>query len=214
MEDNGVMDSISLVKRVALFGSALLLLGIVLYLAITTVGRADKTPVTFSTFPDDALISIDNRGIKSGTHHLNPGTYQINVEKEGFSNYSRVVVLEDTPRTVAVILVPQTDEAREWTAKNEAAQRKIQGEVEESVYQTGKLFAEKNPIARELPYRTFMYTIGYRMDQTDPSGNSIIIEIDAREGHKQSALYQIRQLGYDPTDFTINFREYENPFPL
>ena len=52
------------------------------------------------------------------------------------------------------------------------------------------------------------------MDHSDPSGNSIIIEIDAREGYRQAALYKIRELGYDPTDLTINFRGYENPFPL
>src|SRR5690606_12422556 len=112
------------------------------------------------------------------------------------------------------VMSPNSEAAMKLARENEDAYMEAQAAGERAAAEIGKTFNDKNPIARHLPYKTFFYSIGYRMDPTDPSGNSIIIEIDAPEGYRQSALYRIRQLGYDPTDFTINFRDYENPFPL
>lgn len=201
-------------KLIALVALAVVFLAVIIYISLFAVSRSGKTPLTLSAFPNDMTITVDGTAIKTGTTYLSPGTYLLEAKKDGYDSFSKTLVLEETKQTVAIILIPNSDEAFEYGRKNEKEYRKIQANAEVAAAEAGKLFNKLNPIARNLPYKTFFYSVGYRMDRTDPSGNSILIEIDAAEGYRQSAIYRIRQLGYDPTDFTINFRDYENPFAL
>lgn len=210
---NKTMRAISTRRIVAILFVGILLIA-VLYLSIINIDRIGKTPIALSAFPEDATILIDGNNVKTGTLYLAPGTYQLEAKKQGYDSYTKKVVLEEDKQTIAVILSPNSEEAFEYGRKNEAAYLKVQAQGEVAAAEAGKRFSELNPITKDLPYKTFFYSIGYRMDQTDPSGNSIIIEIDANEAYRQTALNRIRELGYDPTDFTINFRNYENPFPL
>jgi hypothetical protein len=73
-------------------------------------------------------------------------------------------------------------------------------------------FADENPIINDLPYENLIYSIGYRIDPSDPSHNSIILTIDAPEGTRNAAVQQIRDMGYDPTEYKIEFKDYKNPF--
>jgi len=65
-----------------------------------------------------------------------------------------------------------------------------------------------------LPYDNLVYTIGYQADPSDPTGQSVIIDIDAAEGYRNAAVDKIRELGYDPADYKITFEGYVNPFSL
>ena len=201
-------------KRILLVGLLLLSLGAIAYFATQRFNSNDKTPLHISIFPEDALITLDGEMIEPGTQRLDTGVYSLKATRDGFDDYSKTVVLEKDEQTVAILMVPNTAEARGLSEKNQAAYMKVFGEGQRAASEIGKTFNDRNPIARKLPDKTFFYSIGYRMDQSDPSGNSIIIEIDASETYREAALFRIRQLGFDPTDFTINFRNYENPFSL
>ena len=207
------MNAIPKTKAIALL-LGIILLVVIIYVSTLSVSRSGKTPVSFSVYPSDATILLEGEEIGAGTNYLDTGIYQLRVEREGFKPYEKTVVLEEDKQTVAVILTPDSQEAIAYGKENEKEYLKVQAQAEVATGEAGKTFHDANPIAKDLPYKTFFYSVGYRMDQSDPSGNSIIIEIDAPEGYRQSALYRIRQLGYDPTDFTINFRDYENPFAL
>lgn len=193
---------------------AILFIATVIYFSVISIDRNGKTALSLSAFPDDMTILIDGESVEIGTLYLVPGTYQLEATRQGYDSYKKTIVLGEEEQTMAIILSPNSEEAFEYGRKNEAAYLKVQAEGEVAAAEAGKRFSELNPITKDLPYKTFFYSVGYRMDQADPSGNSIIIEIDAGEAYRQAALYRIRELGYDPTDFTINFRGYENPFPL
>ncbi len=201
-------------KKIIAVACILLLLITGIYISTLTISRQDKTLVTISIFPEDARVTMNGEVVKPGKTYLSPGIYAVEATRDGFDNYSTVVTLEENEQTVAISLNATTEEGREYIKENQAAYTKTYGAGQQAAAEIGKIFNDRNPIAKRLPYKTFVYSIGYRMDQTDPSGNSIILTIDASEGYKQAALYRIRQLGYDPTDFTINFRNYENPFAL
>lgn len=202
-------------RRKILFALAgLILVSLAVITGFNSVSRLDKTAIHIEVFPTDADIALDEKPIKSGTLYLEKGTYEITSSKQGFEDYSKTLVVSDRDQTLGIILKPVSEEAFSYGEKNEEDYLKAQAAGERAALEAGKEFNEKNPIAKHLPYKTFFYSIGYRMDQSDPSGNSIIIEIDASDGYRQTAIYQIRQLGFDPTDFNINFRDYENPFPL
>jgi hypothetical protein len=185
-----------------------LLLG---YGIFTLSSRAGKIAVNVTLYPSDIHATLDDKELRTGTMYLESGTYTLKGSKPGFEDLTKPVTINETQKTIVVAPTAVSPEAKEWAKKN---YYKIQGLQETRAAEIGRDFNERNPIAKHLPYKTFFYSVGYRMDQSDPTGNSIILEIDASEGYRQSALYRIRQLGYDPTDFTINFRDYENPFPL
>ena len=208
------MRNIEKNKLIILAIIGILFITVVLYLSSIFVNNLGKTPLVLSAFPNDMNITINGKAVKTGTIHLAPGTYPLEAKKDGYDSFYKTLTVKETKQTVAIILTPNSEESFEYGRKNEAAYRKVLAQSEVAAAEAGKLFNERNPITKNLPYKTFFYSVGYRMDRTDPSGNSIIIEIDAAEGYRQAAIYRIRQLGYDPTDFTINFRDYENPFAL
>jgi hypothetical protein len=189
----------------------LIILGTALFI---TLDRMNKTAVSLNIFPNDAHMTINDQSVKSGTVYLKPGTYTIKASRGGFEDESKTITVEKSEQTVAMIMIPASEAAKQWVQDHQVEYNQIQGLGEKVAHEKGKEFNNRNPIAKDLPYRTFIYTIGYQADPTDPSGNSIILTIDAPEGYRQAALYRIRQLGYDPTDFNIIFRDYENPFPL
>lgn len=186
----------------------------VAYFSFTQVTRSGKNAILIDIFPTNARITIDNQKVSRGTVYLEPGTYSIKASQEGFKEYSDILVVDSSMKTYVMTLVPDSEEAEKIYEDQKDEYARVRKLSEQAVRESGEYFHKRNPIVSKLPYRSFIYTIGYRMDQSDPSGNSIIIEIDAHEGYRQAALYKIRELGYDPTDLTINFRDYENPFTL
>lgn len=210
------MNSSTHLRKYALLIVFTLIIIFIAFYSFRSFERSGKTPVNIGVFPSDTLVTVDGTPVSDGIHYLSPGTYEIKATREGFDSHSRTLVVDDNSQVVAIILSANTDEALQWAKKreNESEYNRVFGLGQAAAQEDGSRFHKLNPIAKHLPYKTFFYSIGYRMDRSDPSGNSIIIEIDASEGYRQSAIYRIRQLGFDPTDFIINFRDYENPFPL
>jgi len=194
---------------------ALIVLSLVVYFTYTSINRINKVGLYIETFPADTRIEIDGRKHKRGTVYLEPGNYKIAAYREGFENYIDTLTVDTSTSSLAIMLNPITEEAKEMLNKTHKKDydraRKVSYEVKEEY---GRQFKEKNPITELLPDKSFIFSIGYIRDQSDPSGNSIIVTIDANEGYRQAALNRIHQLGYDPTDLNILFRDYENPFPL
>lgn len=210
------MNSSVRLKKYILSVIIILVIIFVSFYGFRNFERSGKAPVNIGVFPGDALVTIDNTPVYSGIHYLSPGIYEITATRDGFDSHSRTLVVDESSQTVAIILSANTDEALRWVKakENRPEYNKVFGLGQIAAQEDGSRFHKLNPIAKDLPYKTFFYSVGYRTDKSDPSGNSILIEIDASDGYRQSAVYRIRQLGYDPTDFNINFRDYENPFPL
>ncbi len=69
---------------------------------------------------------------------------------------------------------------------------------------------QKYPIITSLPLNLYVYKIGYRIDQSDPSGKSIKLTIDSDTvTGRNDAIRHIRTLGYNPTDYKIEFINYQ-----
>jgi len=187
----------------------------VVYFLYISIARLDKVAVHLETFPADTKVVIDDKNFKRGTIYLEPGVHTINASHSEFKSYSETIEINSETTSFAIMLDPSTDKGREML---NTTHRRDYDRARELSYkikgEEGARFSEENPITKVLPDKSFIYSIGYIGDQSDPSGNSIIVTIDANEGYRQAALNRIHQLGYDPTDLNILFRDYENPFPL
>lgn len=185
-----------------------------LYISFVTIAYGGKVKVTISVVPKDAVVTIDGKETGSRTLYLEPKKYAFSASKDGYEKYSKDIYLEEnqSESTVALSLVAITDSAQTEAERNQNDYLKNEGIAGKQKRDDGLRFREKNPIVNKLPYKTLLYTLGYRADPSDPSGMSIIIEIDTAEGMRADVAKQIARWGYDPTEMNIRFRNYENPF--
>jgi PEGA domain-containing protein len=190
----------------------LIIIGLIGYAIYLQVSRIGKIPIIIAAVPSDTKVVIDGQTTSSGTFYVKPGTYTVTGKKDGFADFSHSVYIKDANQLIAVPLEAVSDEARSWAEKNISDYNNLEGKVGSVVNQEGEAFRSKNPIVDLLPFSNYIYTIGYSADTSDPSGNSIILQINASEGYRQAAINQIRQWGYDPTEFIIKFNDYKNPF--
>lgn len=190
--------------------AVLALLGYSLYKQVVTAGTI---PVTVVAAPNDATISVDGQQVGMGTINLKPGKkYEVKASKDGFFPYSGSQFIDESSNKITVSLQPESEEAQKWATENQQQYSDVEAQAGVREDSTGKEFSDKNPITDNLPLETLIYTIGYKRDTSDPSGDSIILTIDAAPGYRNGAVNAIRDLGYDPTKFKIEFYNYTNPF--
>ena len=177
---------------------------------ITFVERNGKTALTIRTVPSDAIITVNDKRIGNGTHWLRDASYTIKVEKDGFDSQERDIDVSQSKEqnVAAVSLTPNSDEAKKWADEHaiEYSKNEQYGAIEAS--SNGKYFAEKNPITKKLPFTDPYFKIGYKVDDD----KSIVLTIDTPSPrYRFYAIEKIRELGYDPTDFVIQFEDFKNP---
>jgi hypothetical protein len=175
------------------------------------VDRYGKTPLTISVVPSNAKVLINNQSLGNGTHWLIDGTYQVKVEREGFASQesSTVVTSKKGQNVLAFSLVPESAEAKKWAAEhpNDYKRNERYGAI--AARTEGEYFSKNNPISTKLPFIDPYFTIGYR---ADGDGNSVVLTITTPSPrYRFYAVEKIRQLGYDPTDFVIEFKDFKNP---
>lgn len=184
------------------------------YLISVSIYRSDKTKVTVNVVPDTAEITFNDQRISNGVQYLEPGYYKVKINHDGFLPHEESVEIGQAPQIVNIALTPDSDEASAWLSENEEQYLGYEQLAGQQAIREGAIVAEKNPIISKLPFRNLLFTIGYRADTSDSTGQSIIVEIDAVKGYRQSAINQIDNWGYDPAELNINFRNYQNPFSL
>lgn len=192
---------------------ALILAGLVGFGVYVVISRIGKEPVAVYLVPDDATLTIAGERFSAGTAYIKPGTYRVVAKKDGFKDYqTSITITRNNTAAIDVALEPDSDAAREWQRQHMKLYLAQESRAGARANTEGEKFSQINPITSKLPFENLLYTIGYRADPADTSGNSIIIEIDSLPGFRNAALKKIRELGYDPTDLKINFRNYESPF--
>lgn len=178
--------------------------------AITLIERVGKLPLKISVVPSDALITIDGNRYHNGTIWIKAGKYDMSVEKSGFTTQKKSITVTDQKdkNITAVSLVAQTDDAKKWVEqhKDEYSKNEQYGAIEAD--QAGKYFSAKNPITDKLPFKDPYFTISYQA--RDDLSIKLIIDTPSPR-YRFYAVEKIRELGYDPTDFEIEFTDFHNP---
>ena len=193
--------------------AVILLLGFGAYTIYVSMQRAGKLAVKLVVVPGDAKIDMNGQTVSAYGLYVSPGDYVFSASKEGFKTMeAHTHIAEGLPNTVTLPLEPESEEAKKWVQQNQNQYAALEGAAGKAANEQGEAVSEKNPVIRILPYKNFLYTIGYKNDLSDPTGKSIIITIDATPGYRNAATRKLRELGYDPTQLKIEFTKYESPF--
>lgn len=203
-------DSLQRHKKRIIMGAVLLFVGIIVWALVTFIGRIGKLPVVVSVVPSSATVTIDGRQYGNGTQWLKPGTHKVTVSKDGFkpSSESAVVTDKKSQNVIAVSLSAESDDAKKWAGAHQKdySNNEQYGAIEASA--NGKYFSDMNPITTKLPFNDPYFTIGYTVGDND----SITLTIATPSPrYRFYAVEKIRQLGFDPTDYMIVFKDFHNP---
>lgn len=172
--------------------------------------QAGKIPVTIYVVPKDAKITVDGNNAKAGKVFLTKDKHTIKAKKTGFKDTSETITLGEETRNVYLLLAADSSEALDWSKKHAGDYSKTEGLVGEETVQNGVQFQKTNPIVKLLPYHSLIFNIDYSLSK---DSNGVVLQIKAGNSIDRSlAIGQIRNWGYDPSDFEIVFTDYANPF--
>lgn len=190
------------------------LVGLIIYGIYQKVATSGKIAVTVNVVPSAATLTINgNSTATNGTVYLESGkTYDIKATMNGFADFTNKQYIDNTNNTITISLNAVSDTAKQWAKDNQDQYLQNEGRGGAQANTTGQAFTAKNPITQYLPLDNMVYTIGYKADPSDPSNMSIILTVDAAEGYRNGAIQGIRNLGYDPSQYKIEFSDYQNPF--
>lgn len=161
--------------------------------------------------PKDITIIIEDREYKAGKITLEPGTYTVRAEREGFANLTQEISVGDELKTVTFALTPETEEAKKLAAENRGTYAEVESLGGQIAQQEGQQFRDAYPLVGKLPRNTSLYSINYTHDLEKPGKIYIRIDSTSPVG-RQVAIAQIREWGFDPTDYNIVFAGLYNPF--
>lgn len=183
---------------------------IVVWSVLIFVTRNGKVAVVISAVPSDSSITLDGTRYSNGTSYIQPGTYEIVVQKTGFETVKTQTTVTDAKEqnVIAVSLLPKSAQALKWADDHQLEYSKNETYGSIQANSDGKFFTSQNPITTKLPFKDPYFTIGY----VSEGNNTIKLTIQTPSPrYRFFALEQIRKWGYDPTNFIIQFTDFNNP---
>lgn len=197
-------------KRKIITGALVIVAIMIIWTALILIGRIGKIATTLAVVPADATITIDGKKTDSGTQWLPAGKYEMIAQKDGFTTQKKTINVTDAKKenVAAMSLTPESDKAKEWAKEHEKdySNNERYGAIEAN--SEGQYFSDTNPITTKLPFKDPYYTIGY----TPNNDGSVDLTIATESPrYRFYAVEKIRELGYDPTDFKIIFKDFKNP---
>lgn len=190
-------------------------IGLIVLLLFSYTSRGSGR-LLVSKVPSDSTLFIDGVEIKKKNIDLEKGTYLITATRDGFVDYSEEITIDDFTKYIVVSLIAEegSEEGSQWVRKNNQQyldQEELLGLIEGD---SGAEFLKLNPIIQNLPINNYTYDVGYKLDQTDTSGRSIIITVHADDGYRNAGIGSLYNTNYDPADMKLEFNNYVNPFEV
>ncbi len=203
-------DFIQTNKRRIIIAIWILFISVIAWAVWIYVSRIGKLPLVVSTVPSNASVSIGGQNYGNGTQWLLPGSYAVKVEKDGFSPRQETIIVsvKKDQNVLAVSLDPQSNTAKQWVSEHQSdyMNNEQYGSIQANT--DGKYFTDLNPITTKLPYTDPYFTIGYSAN----NDQTVTLNVTTPSPrYRFYAVEKIRSLGYDPTNFKIEFKDFHSP---
>lgn len=190
--------------------TALVFCLLIIYAIWIGIGRIGKVGVEFHLVPYSAAVTINGTQYGDGTQYIPTGTYAAKITHEGFkpTDVTLIVAANKTKNIMAVSLTPESDAAKKWAESHRDDYARNEPYGAEQARADGQYMRDKDPIINKLPYEHPYYKIAYKRE-ADRSITVTILTESPR--YRLAAVNKIRELGFDPTDLTIEFTDFKNP---
>ena len=185
----------------------------VVYNIYLSFERASKTAVTLVTAPTDATVAFTNTATKKvtkgshGTVYIEPGIYDISVERKGFNSYKKTQDISKN-NTVIAELSPQTKEAVEWVKRHQDQYNKLEAFAGKKSLEYNKSVTDKYPLIGVLPLKDPYYSIGHYKKE---NGEPVVVITTESPQYRYIATRRIVSMGYKLSDYRIEYKDFQNP---
>lgn len=187
---------------------------IIAWAIFTAITQSGTKSISVVIAPVDATLVVDGRRVDSGSLRLTYGSHEYVISRGDFrSEAGTIDVTNDkNEQSITAALTPINDAGKKYAATIPDQYSAVSTSAGGETSSRGEMFADKNPIVKHLPYTNPLFSIGYRIDPDNPSGDSIIVSIDAPDVYRNNAVTQIQNWGLNPAMYDIEFVGEENPF--
>lgn len=160
--------------------------------------------------PDGVKFKIKDKTYSEGKVYLKPGLYRIRATREDFYPLSQKVRISKQFRVVTFALQPRNNKGEAVVGDSFDVYRDVEIKGGEEVVAESEALRMNNPIISVLPYTGILYNITYRLEERYSS--KVVVTIDAKTSEDRAfALQRIRDWGYNPVDYKIEFTNFDNP---
>lgn len=180
-----------------------------LYGVFVQLGKAGSTSVTITVVGNNPTLTVNGKKMSPGKMYLKQGDYDVVADASGFQSARKTITVGKESVTAAFLLTPVTEAAKTWAAQHNREYLEAEKAAGAQTQKEGEAFTDANPITRYLPQKTSYYSLNYRVDDKQ----QVIIQVGATTPlGRQVAIEKIRSIGFDPTDFKVEFTDVQNPF--
>ena len=187
---------------------ALVFLALLVVLLLSTQTPADHTKLEVSLFPADSVLTIDGKNYKNKQSiNLRNCNYKATIQRDGFSTLDTDFTVSKGDKYLAFILESSSEEFVDYVTDNQQDYDDTYSKSSEQLTIALDRQNEETPILSVLPYDQGVYIIG-----TIIGSDPLVVEIVGSTGYRNEAIKKLYELGIDPADYIIKFRDYNNPF--
>lgn len=199
---------------------AILAVFIIVIVGISTffiIEEASKTAsITFMIAPGSANITLNNQSYSnSHTHRIKPGTYNLSITKEGyFEPFQESFSIESGETKEYYMELKQLEGAEDYYSLFPEDAKIFDPIIAREIDDANDYIKANFPLLGVLPITVeyylpngadyVHYIISYSWDMS--SDPTVIIK-DYTGGNQSLALERIRSEGYNPDDYTIEYRD-------
>ncbi|MDO4760223.1 MAG: hypothetical protein Q4A33_02935 [Candidatus Saccharibacteria bacterium] len=202
-------------KKKTIIVLAVVAIVIVVAFAVVQIIIGRTAQLRVSVAPISSTVEIDGKIYENGTYQIREGKHVATISKEGFETQKiEFTARADEGCSVETYLI-QNDGGEDWYASH-PEDDELRWFISESISQK-KLddFYKNNPILNALPIKVGYYSknyssyVNYEISakiNSDYTAFEININ-DYTGGNRENALGKIREAGFNPDDYTINYHD-------
>lgn len=201
-----------MINRILYIGVCLSIIAVIGTSLIISREKGRYVQTSIVTFPSDAGVNLNGLKVKNKTTlYVKSGRYVVEVFRDGFKPKTIILDTADGDIPTPVNLVANSKTGTDWVSSHHSEYVNFEQVASDAASQRGDRLRSEHPVLSKLPYSTYLFSIGYRVNNLK-SDNHIEITVDAPEVYVQNAIAQIRVWGYNPADYDITFTNTRNVF--
>ena len=202
-------------SKLILFSLLALVVGLLVFSISGSIRHRGQTKVNIHVIPEDSIVKIN--GVDSRKNaYLKSGLYQVEASKPGWKTDTQTIeIKQDEPdKDVYLVPAPDSPESLAWLKDNPKIQQERETLGSMNFENDSNQVASKYPLVGELPYidRYFRIDYGEAIKSQDKVTPVAIFVRALSPENRQMALNWIKQQGFDPKDYEIIFKSFDNPF--
>jgi hypothetical protein len=201
--------------RCVLLAVAAFVLIVTVALVLWFIDLKKTASVDILVAPTAATVKVGYKNYRNGSHRLEPGEYNVSISMDGFKTHTQKLSVKDKDKLELYVALERTDGGLDWYADRPEEDAVYTAIADKNYEKQANIFAEKYPIVKVLPIRFANYVnnyseyIEYRIDyELSDSGDKLVLVItDVTGGNRERALQKIRDKGFNPDDYEVEYRQ-------